>query len=210
METALFSPRRIIHWSNSVVNQKNEYFPEPSTNSSHIVTDKYIQSRIGVFIEDMLLLPHDDLMKNDNRLHQLGVEADLPDNVIRISMIFVRSLFEPSGKLTDGWREFQKDLRRHERGWYELITRLGFYIAAAMAKGEFTPNPASQLAEFFKVYYANFQEYSAYLQNVNKSVGNGEMVAILKPKEFFKAKSKGDLTGKEKQASDDGMTAFIR
>ncbi len=210
METSLLSPRRIIHWSNAVVSEKLQYFPAPSTDSSHVVTDKYMDSRIAVFLEGMLQVPHRDLLNDDNKLHQLGLIADLPDNVIKVCILFVRGMFELDGKLSSTWRDFQKDMRRPEKGWYELITRWGFFFGESINKGEFVEHPDSQLGDFFKTYYLNHKEYAGYFELLKEKIAGGDMVTILKPREYFKAKAKGDpLDGsKPKETAADAGVAM--
>lgn len=212
MDTPYISPRRIIHWSNSTLQKSKGFYPDPTTNAAYLNTDKFIEARFCIFIEHMLSLPHDEFLKDDDKLHQFGLLADLPDNFLKMFMLVARGIFDESGRLLDHWKDFQKELRRPERGWHEMLTRLGYVFGEGLTSDQFVAHPDSELAKFFQTYYENHQEYRIYFNSLKEQMAEGGMVTVLKPKEYFRAKLRGELGSdfKRKNGGDGGVETAIR
>ena len=193
-----------MDWSKAVLSKDKGYFPESSTNEAHKQTDKLMDARFCIYLEKLLELPHAEFINNNKRVYEFGLHADLPDDIIRMFTIFVRGLFDANGKLRDHWRDFQKDLKRPESGWYELITRIGYVFGNGIAEGRFVAHPESQLANFFKVYYQNHEEYRTYFAALKDKMSGGHMVTILKPVEYFRTKAKGGPLDGSKLKPEEG------
>lgn len=87
-----------------------------------------------------------------------------------------------------------------------MLTRIGYVFGDGLSRDEFIAHPESGLANFFKTYFENHQEYRVYFNGLKESMIGGGMEQVLKPREYFRAKAKGEIGpgGKPKPADGDG------
>lgn len=197
-----------MSWLNSVYSAENGYFPAVPKTDDQKDTDKLIEGRLGLFLEEILKYSHNTFLSDDKLLTQLGAENDLPDPLIKLYLLFLRGMYDAKGKLGEHWKDFLFDLERPAEGWYYMITKFAYYYGENISNGTFEPHPDSDLGKFFRNYYDNYIEYAEYVKRMNEQITAGVLVGILKPREYFRMKAKGGVAGgvtsSKKGGSDDG------